>query len=84
MGSIDAPGFRTHTKELETCEQVGRPPVIALLVRGEDEQGHFEFVEPPEHPTSPEGSSIPAKALWIRAADTLPKAAEMNGSRRIA
>jgi hypothetical protein len=53
--------------------QEGSARDLAVLVRGKDEYGHFDLVEPPERDSSPEQSSVHAEALRRKAANTLPK-----------
>ncbi len=48
---------------------------IALLVRGKDDYGHFDFVEPPERDLPYGESRIHAEALDRKAGNLLPKGA---------
>lgn len=52
--------------------QSGAARDITLLVRGKDEYGHFDFVEPPTHDTRPEDSALHQEALRKKAVNMLP------------
>jgi len=52
--------------------QTGRERDIAVLVRGKDEYGHFEVVNPPERDVRPEESSLLAEAQRRKSANILP------------
>jgi hypothetical protein len=52
--------------------QTGRERDIAMLVRGKDDYGHFELVNPPERDESPEESAIVAEAMRRRTTNIMP------------
>lgn len=53
--------------------QAGAARDLAMLVRGKDEYGHFDLVNPPDHASSPEESALHAEALRRKGSNILPK-----------
>jgi non-heme Fe2+,alpha-ketoglutarate-dependent halogenase len=61
--------------------QNGTERDLVLLVRGKDEYGHFEIVQPPETDGAPEERSVQAEALRRKAQNILPKS-HQDGRRK--
>jgi len=51
---------------------------LALLVRGQDDHGHFDLVAPPDREGSPEDSDTHAEALRRKTGNNMPQQPTKN------